>query len=407
MKNGTKTSKLSVEVYQHPGSVLTKPEVQHLVQQFLSSRLLSFSGNQSFARDHFQATDLQGHVDHIDISGTSGGGPDSPVNYFIVQLDEQGCHTDGIEMDGEEIQAARQLILPAKELHGVWDSLIYGTGVKDKLLRYVFTAMRLSDRNVDPNLISWNRMVLLHGPPGTGKTSLCRALAQKLSVRLCDRYKYGYLVEVNSHSLFSKWFSESGKLVQKMFEHVQELIDDPCAFVCVLIDEVESLAAARKASSNEPSDAIRVVNAVLTQIDTIKQHSNVIIMTTSNITGTIDLAFVDRADIKQYIGPPSAEACYAMLSGSLRELMSKGLIVSDEIIYSLSSLNEIGDVKSQLSRKLWEEAQRCEGFSGRTLRKLPFLAMTEFECFPVSGDQFLVALHSAVVNQRSSNELGC
>ena len=74
------------------------------------------------------------------------------------------------------------------------------------------------------------------------------------------------MVEVNSHSLFSKWFSESGKLVQKMFSHVQELIDDPVAFVCVLIDEVESLAAARKASSSEPSDAIRVVNAVLTQV---------------------------------------------------------------------------------------------------------------------------------------------
>lgn len=132
--------------------------------------------------------------------------------------------------------------------------------------------MKLSDSGIDPNLISWNRMVLLHGPPGTGKTSLCRALAQKLSVRLSGRYSYGYLVEVNSHSLFSKWFSESGKLVQKMFEHVQELISDPCAFVCVLIDEVESLAAARKASSNEPSDAIRQVEPHLS--------SSIILMST-------------------------------------------------------------------------------------------------------------------------------
>jgi hypothetical protein len=68
-----------------------------------------------------------------------------------------------------------------------------------------------------------------------------------------------------------------------------------------LIDEVESLTAARKAamSGSEPSDAVRVVNALLTQIDALKQRSNVIILTTSNITEAIDLAFVDRADIKQ------------------------------------------------------------------------------------------------------------
>ena len=45
---------------------------------------------------------------------------------------------------------------------------------------------------------------------------------------------------------------------------------------------------------SEPSDAIRVVNSLLTQIDQIKRFPNVIILTTSNVTGAIDLAFVDR-----------------------------------------------------------------------------------------------------------------
>lgn len=49
----------------------------------------------------------------------------------------------------------------------------------------------------------------------------------------------------------------------------------------------------------------RAVNALLTQLDALKIHSNVMILTTSNITEAIDLAFVDRADIKAYIGPPS------------------------------------------------------------------------------------------------------
>ncbi|RYQ84177.1 hypothetical protein Ahy_B10g103160 [Arachis hypogaea] len=59
--------------------------------------------------------------------------------------------------------------------------------------------------------------------------------------------------------------------------------------VFVLIDEVESLAMARKAaiSGSEPSDSIRVVNALLTQMDKLKSSPNVIILTTSNITTAI------------------------------------------------------------------------------------------------------------------------
>uniref|UniRef100_A0A3Q1GGL2 Pachytene checkpoint protein 2 homolog n=1 Tax=Acanthochromis polyacanthus TaxID=80966 RepID=A0A3Q1GGL2_9TELE len=209
------------------------------------------------------------------------------------------------------------------EFHGIWESLVYETGVKMQLLDYVTTTIYFSDKNVDSNLISWNRVVLLHGPPGTGKTSLCKALAQKLSIRLSNRYSYGQFVEINSHSLFSKWFSESGKLVTKMFQKIQQLIDDKDALVFVLIDEVESLTAARNASQagTEPSDAIRVVNSVLTQLDQIKRHSNVVILTTSNVTEKIDLAFVDRADIKQYIGPPSEKGIYNIYLSCLEELM--------------------------------------------------------------------------------------
>jgi hypothetical protein len=51
-------------------------------------------------------------------------------------------------------------------------------------------------------------------------------------------------------------------------------------------------------SGSEPSDAIRAVNALLTQLDALRRHPNVMVLTTSNITEAIDLAFVDRADIK-------------------------------------------------------------------------------------------------------------
>lgn len=63
-----------------------------------------------------------------------------------------------------------------------------------------------------------------------------------------------------------------------------------------MTDEVESLTAARAGamSGKEPSDALRVVNALLTQLDKLKHRKNCLVMTTSNLSGAIG-ASLDRS----------------------------------------------------------------------------------------------------------------
>ena len=116
---------------------------------------------------------------------------------------------------------------------------------------------------------------------------------------------------------------QSGKLVMNLFNEIKLLLQDSKALICILIDEIESLAHARKAcsSSAEPSDSIRVVNALLTQLDAIKTYQNVLILTTSNLTEAIDLAFVDRADIKQFIALPNEQSIYKIYTSCVKELM--------------------------------------------------------------------------------------
>lgn len=91
------------------------------------------------------------------------------------------------------------------------------------------------------------------------------------------------------------------------------MIDEEGAFIFLLVDEIESLTSARSAAvrGSEPSDAVRVVNAVLTAIDELRSRPNVLLLCTTNISSALDVAFVDRADVRMYIGPPSVRARFA------------------------------------------------------------------------------------------------
>ncbi len=82
----------------------------------------------------------------------------------------------------------------------------------------------------------------------------------------------------------------------KMFDHIEHIAQQDSTFVYILIDEVESIAAARKVShqNNEPGDAMRAVNAVLTSLDSLKRHSNVLVFCTSNMLEAIDPVSISK-----------------------------------------------------------------------------------------------------------------
>lgn len=380
---------LHVEVVQNRQSCASKDHIKSLVHSFLANFVSLTPGASLRDTELAGSPELKKHVEAItfcDVEHSAGADvhmTDTELLYHVFKLDTFGASTDTMadSTSGEEFAAAEVWALPAQELHGLWESLVFESRLKEDTVRFVETAFEFAERGVDPNIVGWNRVVLLHGPPGTGKTSLCRALAQKLSVRLGERFPRARLIEINAHGLFSKWFAESGKLVSRLFERVHEITADPRLLACVLLDEVESLAHARRAAlaGLEPSDSIRAVNALLTELDRLRRCPNVLVLTTSNVTGAIDVAFADRADIKRRVGPPTARAAYEILSGCCTELMARGCVMSRERVFALRALEAsrwAPCAVTESSLQLWEVARAAAAaqLSGRALRRLPFLA---------------------------------
>lgn len=320
----------------------------------------------------FKNTFLEKSVDWIKVSEASKKitrVKDAQLQFFPFQFQD--------EIESHDASIVHTL--PSRDLDGLWESLVFDQELPMELLNFIQTGLYFSDLEINTTVINVNKLILLHGPPGTGKTSLCRALAQKSAIRNSNRFSFSKLVEINAHSLFSKYFSESGKLIQKLFNQIQKIVDDEDTFVVILMDEVESLTASRKSviSGLEPSDALRVVNALLTQIDKYRSKRNVLILATSNLLDAIDPAFLDRVDIKKYIGTPSVNGIYKILSDTIIELVEKGVVIQPlKPILKWDDL-EVESPSLQVS-ELLDTCQECLGMSGRTLRKLAFLAHSRY-----------------------------
>ncbi|KAJ9544127.1 hypothetical protein OSB04_023834, partial [Centaurea solstitialis] len=183
--------------------------------------------------------------------------------------------------------------------------------------------------------------VLLHGPPGTGKTSLARLCANDAGVNLFS---------VNGPEIVRQFYGESEQALQAVFDSASS-----AAPAVVFIDELDAIAPSRKEGGEELSE--RIVATLLNLMDGISRTEGILVIAATNRPDSIEPALrrPGRLDREIEIGVPSPSQRYDILLALLNE---KEHHLSDTEIHHLAMTTH-GFVGADLASLCNEAAFVC------------------------------------------------
>jgi transitional endoplasmic reticulum ATPase len=152
--------------------------------------------------------------------------------------------------------------------------------------------------------------VLLHGPSGTGKTMLAKAVAKEAGVNL---------IVVNGSELFSKWLGESEESVRHVFKLARELAPS-----LVFFDQLDAIAPVRGRGTGSWTTE-RVVHQLLSELDELQDGGLVTVIAATNRLDLVDDALLQPGRFGALIplSLPDAQERLEILDLHLGELRNK------------------------------------------------------------------------------------
>jgi transitional endoplasmic reticulum ATPase len=135
--------------------------------------------------------------------------------------------------------------------------------------------------------------ILLHGPTGTGKTLIAKAVAKMTESNF---------ISIKGPELLSKWVGESEKGVREIFRKAR--LAAPCI---IFLDEVDALVP-RRGGSSDSHVTENVVSQILTEIDGLEELHNVLIIGATNRLDIVDPAILRPGRFDRIIEVPLPDA---------------------------------------------------------------------------------------------------
>lgn len=135
--------------------------------------------------------------------------------------------------------------------------------------------------------------VLLHGPSGTGKTMLAKAVATESEANF---------ISVKGPELLSKWVGESEKGVREIFRRARQA--SPCV---IFFDEIDSIAPVRGLEGSGHASTERMVSQLLTEMDGIDEMRGVVVLAATNRADMIDPALLRPGRFDKIIYVPNPD----------------------------------------------------------------------------------------------------